>query len=97
MLCCGDCGEEIPIQSALLTQDPHANTVGFCSPFCRDGWYTTTFGTSTPSSTGIAASTGSSARYFAAATCDPNREGVKAPGAGLDDVWLDPLHKLHAG
>jgi hypothetical protein len=69
MLCCSSCSKEMPLPSALLTQDLNANTVGFCSPSCRDTWYNTTFSTSTPSAAPISAgSAGSSDRHFAPAS-----------------------------
>jgi len=66
MIRCGNCSKELPLPKAVLTQDPNANTVGFCSPSCRDTWYATTFSVDMPSAAPVSA--GSSARYFTAAS-----------------------------
>ena len=50
MFRCSSCGKEIPFQSALLTQDLAANTVGLCSPACQNTWYKAIFSANTPSS-----------------------------------------------
>ena len=49
MFRCSSCGEEIHLESALLTQDLAAKTVGFCSPACQNTWYKATFSVNTPS------------------------------------------------
>jgi hypothetical protein len=36
---CSHCGKETALERALLTQDLNTNTLVFCSPQCRDGWF----------------------------------------------------------
>jgi hypothetical protein len=65
MVCCGSCGKAVPLPSAHFTQDLDANTVGLCSPTCRDAWYKTMFPPNTPCPTPTTArSAGSPARHF---------------------------------
>jgi hypothetical protein len=50
MFRCSNCSKEFPFESALLSQDLAANTVGLCSPACQNTWYEATFGANAPSS-----------------------------------------------